>query len=57
MLINKTFKNNKPNPLPRPIPITAQEEAAAVNEKNMTKKELLTIIDSLLNSINISDHL
>ncbi|CAG8800932.1 5284_t:CDS:2, partial [Gigaspora margarita] len=46
--------SNKPNSLSRPIPITAQE-AAAIYEKNMQKKELIAI-NSLLNSINTSDH-
>ncbi|CAG8711621.1 13328_t:CDS:2, partial [Dentiscutata heterogama] len=55
MFINETFRGSEPNSSPRPIPITAQEEAAAMDEKNMTKKELLAIINSLLNSINISD--
>ncbi|CAG8538073.1 7851_t:CDS:1, partial [Dentiscutata heterogama] len=32
------------------------EAAAAMSKKNMTKKELLAIIDSLLNSINTSDY-
>ncbi|CAG8782936.1 46077_t:CDS:2, partial [Gigaspora margarita] len=54
-LINETFKDSKSNSSPRPIPITAQEAAAAMDEKNMTKKELLAIINSLLNSINTSD--
>ncbi|RIB16872.1 hypothetical protein C2G38_2188862 [Gigaspora rosea] len=54
-LINETFKSSKSNSSPRPIPITAQEAAAAMDEKNMTKKELLAIINSLLNSINTSD--
>ncbi|CAG8833450.1 28421_t:CDS:1, partial [Racocetra persica] len=55
MLINKTFRSSKSNFSPQSIPITAQEEAAAIDEKNMTKKELLAIINSLLNSVNISD--
>ncbi|CAG8835098.1 11504_t:CDS:1, partial [Racocetra persica] len=31
-------------------------ETSAMNEENMTKKELLTIINSLLNSINILNY-
>ncbi|CAG8588476.1 12510_t:CDS:1 [Cetraspora pellucida] len=57
MFINKIFKNNKPNSLLQLIPITAYEEAAALNKENMIKKELLVIIDSLLNCINLFDHL
>lgn len=53
--INNTFKDNKPISLLRPIPITTQEAAAATNEENMTKGELLTIINSLLNSLNDSN--
>ncbi|CAG8670129.1 12471_t:CDS:1, partial [Dentiscutata heterogama] len=53
---NETFRSIKPNFSPCPIPITAQEETAAIDEKNMMKKELLAIINSLLNSINISDY-
>ncbi|CAG8826804.1 20916_t:CDS:2, partial [Gigaspora margarita] len=55
IFINETFKSNKPNFLLRPISITAQE-AVAIDEKNMQKKELIAIINSLLNSINTSDH-
>jgi hypothetical protein len=55
VLINDFSANNKPTSLPRPIPITIQEAAAAINEENMTKAELLTIINSLLNSMNNSD--
>ncbi|RIB16285.1 hypothetical protein C2G38_2038690 [Gigaspora rosea] len=54
--INETFKENRPNHSLRPIPVTAQEEAAAMDEANMSKEELLLIINSLLNSVNISDH-
>ncbi|CAG8814946.1 31145_t:CDS:2, partial [Gigaspora margarita] len=40
MFINETFRNNKPNSLLRPIPITAQEAAAAIDEKICKKKNL-----------------
>ena len=53
--INNTFKDNTPISLLRPIPITAQEAAAAINEENMTKGELLMVINSLLNSLNNSN--
>ncbi|CAG8818577.1 4561_t:CDS:1, partial [Racocetra fulgida] len=53
--INETFKGSNSNSSSRPISITAQEAAAAMDEKNMTKKGLLAIINSLLNSINASD--
>ncbi|CAG8671997.1 986_t:CDS:1, partial [Dentiscutata heterogama] len=53
--INETFKENRPNHSLRPIPVTAQEEAAAIDEANMSKEELLLIINLLLNSVNISD--
>ena len=53
--INNTFKDNNPISLLRPIPITIQEAAAATNEENMTKGELLTIINSLLSSLNDSN--
>ncbi|CAG8562554.1 7953_t:CDS:1, partial [Dentiscutata heterogama] len=56
MLINKTFRDEEPKTLPRPISITAQEVAAAMSKKNITKKELLAIIDSLLNSIYALAH-
>ncbi|CAG8517850.1 12308_t:CDS:2 [Dentiscutata heterogama] len=49
------FKNNKQSLLPRPIPITAQKEEAAISKENMKKDDLLVFINSLLNSINISD--
>ncbi|RIB04263.1 hypothetical protein C2G38_2284631 [Gigaspora rosea] len=52
---NETFKENRPNHSLRPIPVTAQEEAAAMDEANMSKEELPLIINSLLNSVNISD--
>ena len=53
--INGTFTDNKPASLLRPIPITVQEAATATKEENMTKAELLTIINSLLNSLNDSN--
>ncbi|CAG8520280.1 8158_t:CDS:2 [Scutellospora calospora] len=56
IFINEAFKNNKQSLLPQPIPITTQEEEAAMSEKNMKKDNLLVLINSLLNSINISDH-
>ncbi|CAG8787923.1 25226_t:CDS:1, partial [Gigaspora rosea] len=52
--IKKTFENNKSS-LPPPIPVTTQEEKAAMSEENMSKAELLTTINSLLTSINTSD--
>ncbi|CAG8769994.1 32728_t:CDS:2, partial [Racocetra persica] len=32
------------------------KKAAALNEENMTKKELLAIINLLFNSVNLFDH-
>ncbi|RIB30927.1 hypothetical protein C2G38_2026430 [Gigaspora rosea] len=52
--IKETFENNKPS-LPQPIPVTEQEEEAAMSEEKMSKAELLATINSLLASINISD--
>jgi hypothetical protein len=52
--INDFFANDKTS-LPRPIPITIQEAEAAASEENMTKSELLTVINSLLSSMNSSD--
>ncbi|CAG8632086.1 3039_t:CDS:2, partial [Cetraspora pellucida] len=53
--IDETFKKSKSNHLLRPIPVTAQEEAATMDEANMSKEELLAIINSLLSSVNIPD--
>ncbi|CAG8535370.1 13704_t:CDS:2 [Dentiscutata heterogama] len=54
---NCTFKSleDEPNHLLWPISVTAQEETATMDEANMSKEELLLIINSLLNSVNISD--
>ncbi|RIB08136.1 hypothetical protein C2G38_2212373 [Gigaspora rosea] len=52
--IKETFENNKPS-LPQPIPVTEQEEEAAMSEEKISKAELLATINSLLASINISD--
>ncbi|CAG8838334.1 33394_t:CDS:1, partial [Racocetra persica] len=54
VFIKKTFENNKPSLL-RPIPVTEQEEEAAMSKEKISKAELLTTINSLLASINISD--
>ncbi|CAG8724431.1 23147_t:CDS:1, partial [Racocetra persica] len=37
------------------ISITAQEEAAAIDEANILKQDLIAIINLLLNLVNISD--
>ncbi|CAG8686778.1 6906_t:CDS:1, partial [Scutellospora calospora] len=41
----------------QPIPITAQEEEVAINEENIKKEELITIINLLLDSLDISNYL
>lgn len=51
--IKEFFSNNKTS-LHRPIPITVQEADAATGEDNMTKSELLTVINSLLDSMDSS---
>ncbi|CAG8509776.1 15601_t:CDS:2 [Gigaspora rosea] len=53
--INETFKENRPNHSLRPIPVTAQEEAAAMDEANINRTQLQEILQNIRDLHNEQD--